>query len=239
MHEFSVEEHAGLHVASGVEQITSRRHRYGHLAAAAGAVALAAGLSMPAVASPARAGEATVSTILIKNVAAGTCLDANGDRVGNYGAIMQWEPCSPGDTFQQWQPIQLGGAPDSGGGEQLVQFENVGATQASKANGGPGLCLDAHAQQVYSGGAIIQYACDSSDLYQQWDLWAQAFLVPGGSRSYVSLANVGASLASEATGGPDLCLDANASQVKSAGAIIQYPCDGADNYQIWSSLAAS
>ena len=33
-------------------------------------------------------------------------------------------------------------------------------------------CLDANAQQVYNGGAVIQWGCSASDPYQLWAVGA-------------------------------------------------------------------
>jgi Ricin-type beta-trefoil lectin domain-like len=37
----------------------------------------------------------------LRNVGAGTCLDASEADSGNGGHLQQWT-CSSGDTFQQW-----------------------------------------------------------------------------------------------------------------------------------------
>jgi hypothetical protein len=92
-------------------------------------------------------------------------------------------------------------------------------------NAGTGTCLDANAQQIFNGGAITQWQCNSADPFQLW-----SFLpAPPGK---LNIANFGASntSTSPATG---LCLDANAGQAFKGGAIIQYDCYVGDTYQLW------
>jgi hypothetical protein len=85
-------------------------------------------------------------------------------------------------------------------------------------NRGAGTCLDARASDVRNGGAIIQWACNSSDSYQQWRV------VVGADGYNPVLQNVGAGT----------CLDAKASDVGNGGAIIQWACNATgDAYQRW------
>jgi hypothetical protein len=98
---------------------------------------------------------------MIENQGAGTCLDANAHQAFNGGAIIQWQ-CNMADPFQLWYLT-----PASGG--RLLSMKNFGASNVS-ASPSIGLCLDAHAQQVFAGGAIIQYGCDVGDPYQLWQL---------------------------------------------------------------------
>jgi hypothetical protein len=82
---------------------------------------------------------------------------------------------------------------------------------------GAGTCLDAKASDVGNGGAIIQWACNSGDSYQQWRV-----VVANGFNPV--LQNVGAGT----------CLDAKASDVGNGGAIIQWACDTTgDTFQRW------
>jgi hypothetical protein len=145
----------------------------------------------------------------IRNMATGTCLDA--DSLGNAagGAILQW-PCNPNDPYQLWNIVGVGG------GQYTIQ--NVGA----------GTCLDAKAQQVTNGGSIIQFPCNSADPFQLW------YLTPS-SNGVLSIKNFGASNASTSPANGD-CLDANASRPTGGTSIIQYGCDTGDNYQLWQTL---
>lgn len=62
---------------------------------------------------------------------------------------------SAGDTFQQRILTQ-------NSADNFV-IQNYGAYLQGAAD-----CLDADAQQVYNGGAVIQYGCNASDPFQQW-----------------------------------------------------------------------
>jgi len=86
-------------------------------------------------------------------------------------------------------------------------------------SGGAGTCLDAKASDIRNGGAVIQWACDSGDNFQQWRV------VVGANGDNPVLQNVGAGT----------CLDARASDVRNGGAVIQWACDATgDPYQRWT-----
>jgi hypothetical protein len=101
-------------------------------------------------------------------------------------------------------------------------FAAVPASAAASA-----MCLDADAGQVYDGGAIIQWGCNSSDLYQQWKLSDPIADSPYGPLQLIY--NTGALVYDDASD----CLDADAQQVYDGGAIIQWGCNGSDDYQYW------
>lgn len=82
---------------------------------------------------------------------------------------------------------------------------------------GHGTCLDADQADHNNGGPIFQWACNSSDIYQQWTV-----VVPGVGHNPV-LRNVG-------TG---TCLDADGSNKNDGGPIFQWACNGSDNAQVW------
>ena len=166
---------------------------------AAGSVALAAALAGLAF----NAGPAHASGL-------GFCLDANAQQAHNFGKIIQWQ-CDDSDNYQNWTFTLVANPPGVGA---LFQFKNNGT----------GYCLDANAQQVYDGGAIIQYSCDASDPYQLWMVNPHA-----GNEAIGEFRNYGAY-----TRGAADCLDANAQQVYDGGAIIQYSCDASDPYQQWT-----
>jgi hypothetical protein len=153
------------------------------------------------------------------HAATSTCLDANAQQVYDFGAIVQWD-CSATDPYQQWTPmaapVNPNLPPPLG---QLVELQNVGALDNNNAAD----CLDADAQQVYDGGAIIQWGCNPGDTYQQW-------MMIQTSAGYL-FENYGAYL----NGAAD-CLDADAQQVYDNGAVIQYGCNEADPFQQWKPV---
>jgi hypothetical protein len=144
-------------------------------------------------------------TFMLKNRGAGTCLDARSSDVRNGGAVTQWA-CNSADNYQQWRVI-------AANGDNPV-LQNVGA----------GTCLDANGSDAGNGGAIIQWACDSTgDAHQRW--WVR------GSGQLNTNGNANAGLTNSGTG---TCLDARSSDVGNGGAIIQWACNGNDQYQWWN-----
>lgn len=89
----------------------------------------------------------------LDNNNAADCLDADAQETYNYGAVIQWG-CNAGDTSQQWIMIQTSAG---------YLFQSYGAYLQGASE-----CLDADAQQVYSGGSVIQWSCNESDPFQQW-----------------------------------------------------------------------
>jgi hypothetical protein len=110
------------------------------------------------------------------------CLDANAQQIYNYGAVIQWE-CDSTDAFQLWNMIKV--SPGH------YEFQNWGALREGQfqlggaRHNGASVCLDANAQNVGNYGGIIQYKCNSGDLYQQWTRGVNA-------QGNVFLQNVGA-----------------------------------------------
>ncbi len=94
---------------------------------------------------------------VLRNVGAHTCLDAKASDVRSGGAIIQWACDTTGDAYQRWWVKGSG------------QYNTNGNANAGLENAGALDCLDARASDVGSGGAIIQWACDSSDSYQWWN----------------------------------------------------------------------
>jgi hypothetical protein len=82
---------------------------------------------------------------------------------------------------------------------------------------GDGTCLDADASNVANGGKIFQWACNSSDNYQRWELIDTYPNNP-------ILKNVGSGT----------CLDADASDTGNYGKIFQWACNSSDHYQQWT-----
>jgi hypothetical protein len=110
----------------------------------------------------------------LENDNAADCLDADANDVGDGGTIQQWG-CNPADPYQLWIVSIVGRGTGT--------YQNYGAlTQDGAAE-----CLDADAQEVYSTGKIFQWACDSNDPYQEWQL------VNGPNGSFVEQ-NLGADL---------------------------------------------
>src|SRR5262245_56732889 len=97
-----------------------------------------------------------------------TCLDANAQQVYDTGAIVQWTCSITGhnaDPYQAWKVTQQpAGNPNVPYSGELFQLENWGALNGNRAAD----CLDADAQQVYDGGKIFQWGCDSNDPWQKW-----------------------------------------------------------------------
>jgi hypothetical protein len=79
-----------------------------------------------------------------------------------------------------------------------------------------GTCLDADSTDVGNGGKVFQWACNSSDSYQQWKVVGSVGHLP-------ILQNVG-------TG---TCLDADATDVGNGGKIFQWACSQSDTHQQW------
>jgi hypothetical protein len=99
-------------------------------------------------------------------------------------------------------------------------------TGPASAETAPGTCLDANAGQVYDGGAIIQWGCNSDDPYQGWEaVWTAN--TPYGA--VYQLQDLGALDDNNAAD----CLDADAGQVYDGGAVTQWGCDASDPYQLW------
>lgn len=82
------------------------------------------------------------------------CLAADAQQVGDGGAVIQ-SGCDASDLFQLWLVNDI---------NQTVSIQNYGALVEDHTTD----CLDADAQQVYDGGAVIQWGCNYSDLYQLW-----------------------------------------------------------------------
>src|SRR5262249_5200998 len=76
--------------------------------------------------------------------------------VPNGGAIIQCA-CDPTDPNQRWTIHGSG------------QLNTNGDANADIANVGAGTCLDAKASDPGNGGAIIQWTCNGSDHFQQWN----------------------------------------------------------------------
>lgn len=98
----------------------------------------------------------------LKNVGNGTCLDADGSQTGNGATIFQWSCNSTGDNYQQWWVNGSGQLNTNGQANALLQNQG-------KYYAGSNICADADASQVYNGGAIFQWTCNSSDTHQQWN----------------------------------------------------------------------
>ena len=81
---------------------------------------------------------------------------------------------------------------------------------------GDGTCLDADSKDVGNGGPIFQWACNSSDKYQQWKVVGSVGHLP-------ILQNVGSGT----------CLDADSKDVGNGGPIFQWACSTSDKYQQW------
>jgi len=93
---------------------------------------------------------------VLQNVGAGTCVKVKPNTVPNGGAIIQWA-CDPTDPNQRWTIHGSG------------QLNTNGDANADIANVGAGTCLDAKASDPGNGGAIIQWTCNGSDHFQQWN----------------------------------------------------------------------
>jgi hypothetical protein len=195
------------------------------------AVLVTAGLALAGIAfaaGPAQAAdpqfpgmwELQSSGAIDQNTGVPTCLDADAGDPSNFGPIFQWDCAfstvrNPGESLD---PYQVWTATDEGNG--LYLLENVGAAT----------CADADAQDVGSGGAIIQWsACNSSDPFELFSI------TPTGGNTY-SVKSYGASNVSIGDGGPALCLDAdyNNGHINDGTPIIQYPCNTADSFQLWN-----
>jgi hypothetical protein len=150
--------------------------------------------------------------------APGTCLDANAGQVYDGGAVMQWG-CNGNDPYQQWRAEFAANTPYGA----VYEIQNLGADYDNVAD-----CLDANAGQVYDGGAIIQWGCNSNDPYQLW-------MFPGIGSSAFAMQNYGALIYQHAAD----CVDADAGQVYNGGAIIQWGCNTSDPFQQWQNVFSS
>jgi hypothetical protein len=143
-----------------------------------------------------------------------TSINAVPQEVYPGGAIDQWD-CDSANSFAEWTTFFVGSTPYG----NVFEIQNVGALDYDHAAD----CLDADAQQVYPGGAVIQWGCDSSDPYQLWLISAAA-----GTGPVLSLQNYGALLQGAAS-----CVDADAGQIGDGGAVFQWGCNILDAYQVW------
>jgi hypothetical protein len=94
------------------------------------------------------------------------CLDADAQETYNYGAVIQYQ-CNSTDPFQIWDMYKVSGGHfvfQSWGALRNGQFQIWGSR-----HNGASECLDADAQNVGNYGSIIQYKCNSSDAFQQWN----------------------------------------------------------------------
>jgi hypothetical protein len=93
---------------------------------------------------------------LLENVGTGTCLDADGTDSGNGAPIFQWT-CNQTDSHQQWWFYGSGDLNTNGDADAGVHSQ------------GNGTCLDADGTSKGNGAPIFQWACNQSDIYQQWN----------------------------------------------------------------------
>jgi Lysozyme like domain/Ricin-type beta-trefoil lectin domain len=94
---------------------------------------------------------------ILKNAGTGTCLDADSADVRNGGKIFQWA-CNTGDKYQQWWFYGSGQENTNGNANAGVHSVGTGST-----------CLDADGTAKGNGAPIFQWACNQSDVYQQWN----------------------------------------------------------------------
>ena len=127
------------------------------LATVASAIALAAGLSIPAAtAASAQTANAPVGPFLIQDIGAPSlCLDVNYYQQYAGASVILWT-CRTSDPLQQWADLNV-----NPGGSSVYQLQSVGA---------PGLCLDVNYYQQYAGASVILWTCQTSDPLQQWSL---------------------------------------------------------------------
>jgi hypothetical protein len=196
---------------------------------AARAVLVTAGLAVAGIAfaaGPAKAAdpqfpgmwELQSSGALDSNNGAHLCLDADAGDPSDYGPIFQYDCDFNQSHHQSFDPYQVWTVTDEGNG--LYLLKDVGT----------GTCADADAQDVGSGGKIIQWsACNSSDPFELFSI------TPTGGNTY-SVKSYGASKVSIGDGGPALCLDADYDNghLTSETPVIQYPCNTADSFQLWN-----
>jgi hypothetical protein len=92
----------------------------------------------------------------------------------------------------------------------------------------PGTCVMAVPQQVYPGGAVDQWGCDTSVPFEVWTAVGRLDTAYGWAYEIV---NAGAYSDDDAAD----CLQADPGQVYPGGAIVQSGCsyDGSDLYQLW------
>ena len=165
-------------VSGAVSPQRPRRSLY--LAALAGAVALTAGLSMPATAATAAGQDQTTFQIV---GGAQTYLYASPQQAYPYYAIEQTQPDNNPPTEVALVNTSIDGA---------------GPYQYWLQIAGTDTCLFADPQQVNNGGAIYPGVCSASNAYGYWSISS----VNGGS----SIQNVGANTCLDAdgsTGGGD------------------------------------
>jgi hypothetical protein len=91
---------------------------------------------------------------------AADCLEADGQQVYPGGAVIQ-SGCVPNDDanvapYEEWFAVFTA--------DGAYQWQNFGALLYNDAAD----CLDADAQQEHQGGPLIQWGCNSNDIYQQW-----------------------------------------------------------------------
>jgi hypothetical protein len=143
----------------------------------------------------------------------GLCLDADAQQVGQGGAIIQWD-CDTTDNYQRW--VNEPGPTTSSG--VVYQLEVLGPLDDKHEN----FCLDANAQEVYPGGAIVQWVGNNNDPYQ-W--WLEHYLGGG----VWSFQNYGALMYQNSAD----CLDVDAQHLGDLGPIVQWGCNSNDVYQEW------
>lgn len=194
--------------AAGVPRAVSpRRRRSRYLAAVASAVALTAGLSIPA----AGAASAAPAPYVFQNIGSGTaglCLGTDDGQQYAGGSIIT-RTCSSSDPFQQWTATVINNPVNTPDGVVYpVQLKNVG---------GAGLCLDVNYYAQYAGASPIQWTCSTSDPLQQWTKEANG-------NTGVNYCNVG-------TG---LCLDTNYYQQDAGSSVLLWTRNYSDSDQQWS-----
>jgi hypothetical protein len=91
-----------------------------------------------------------------------------------------------------------------------------GGAVTTLENRGDGTCLGADSAEIYNGGKVFQWACNSSNAYEQWEIVDVIGDVP-------VLENV-------ATG---LCLGADSAEVYNGGLVFQWACDNSNVYEQW------
>lgn len=91
---------------------------------------------------------------VLKNVGTGTCLDADGSESGNGDPVFQWNCSSDTSAYEQWVLT---------GSDSLS--DNADATLYSW---GGHTCLANDSAEVGNGDPIFQWACDSSNGWEQW-----------------------------------------------------------------------
>jgi len=89
------------------------------------------------------------------------CLGADAGQVYPGGAIIQ-SACAALSDPNPWELWLI----NRNNGTNTASIQNYGALLYDDAAD----CLDADAQQMTDGGAIIQWGCNPHDPYQQWQI---------------------------------------------------------------------